>query len=229
MIAPVPDTLPSADLRPTPPQVWRAAHHIIAGPWRTAVRMREYGGDRLPATGAYVLASNHASWSDPFLVGTLVAPRVLYYMAKRELWDVPVVGTLIPYTGAFPVDRGAPDRTALRAARAVLDNGQVLGVFIEGTRQKTGAIGEARAGAAMLAIGAGVPVLPLCIRGTTGHGKNPFTPTSVAVGMPMHLEGKGGAAYRAGADRIADELRRLDDFLRACERAGRPRHAEPPR
>jgi 1-acyl-sn-glycerol-3-phosphate acyltransferase len=231
MIASVPDALPGADLRPAPPWVWRAAATLVAPPWRRAVRMRVYGHDRLPATGAYVLASNHASWSDPFMVGMLVAPRVLYYMAKRELWQVPVVGQLIPYTGAFPVDRGQPDRTALRAARAVLDNGEVLGVFIEGTRQRTDAIGAARAGAAMLAIGAKVPVLPVCVRGTSGHGRNPLTPTSLAIGMPMHLDdlGKGGVAYKAGADRIETEIRRLDEFLRACERAGRPLVAEPPR
>jgi 1-acyl-sn-glycerol-3-phosphate acyltransferase len=204
---------------------------LIKRPWRLATRMRVYGADRLPSDGGYVLASNHASWSDPFVVGMLVAPRVLYYMAKRELWSVPVVGQLIPYTGSFPVDRGQPDRTALRAARAVLDHGEALGVFIEGTRQKTGEIGEARAGAAMLAIRAGTPVVPVTVRGTANHTRNPFNPTSIAVGMPLDLShlGKGGAAYRAGADLIADELRRLDDFLKACERAGRPRHAEPPR
>ncbi len=231
MIAAVPDALPGADLRPAPPLVWRIANVVIKRPWRLATRMRIYGADRLPPDGPYVLASNHASWSDPFVVGMLVAPRVLYYMAKRELWSVPVVGQLIPYTGSFPVDRGQPDRAALRTARAVLDNGEVLGVFIEGTRQKTGEIGAARAGASMLAMGAGVPVLPVCVRGTAEHTKNPFAATSVAVGAPLDLSdlGRGGVAYKAGAERIADELRRLDAFLRACERAGRPRHAEPPR
>ncbi len=193
--------------------------------------MRVYGADRLPRDSGYVLASNHLAWSDPFVVGMLVAPRVLYYMAKRELWSVPVVGTLIPHTGAFPVDRGQPDRDALRMARSVLDNGQVLGVFVEGTRQKTGEIGNARSGASMLAMGARVPVLPVCVRSGEGFGLPGFPPTSIAVGMPLDLSGlgKGGRAYKAGAERIEVELRRLDDFLRATDRAGRPKRAEPPR
>ncbi len=130
----------------------------------------------------------------------LVAPRVLYYMAKRELWSVPVVGTVIPHTGAFPIDRGQPDREALRAARAVLANGEVLGVFVEGTRQKTGEIGNARAGASMLAMGAGVPVLPVCVRSGSGFGLPGFPPTAIAIGMPLDLSGlgKGGRAYKAG-------------------------------
>ena len=133
----------------------------------------------------------------------LVAPRVLYYMAKRELWSVPVVRhRCIPHTGAFPVDRGQPDREALRAgALAVLDNGQVLGVFVEGTRQKTGEIGNARAGASMLAMGAGVPVLPVCVRSGEGFGLPGFPPTSIAVGVPLPLSGRRGRARLQGRRR----------------------------
>jgi 1-acyl-sn-glycerol-3-phosphate acyltransferase len=230
-IASVPDPLPGADLRLSPETAWQVAHWTIPRPWKALTRMRVYGADRLPRDSGYVLASNHLAWSDPFVVGMLVAPRVLYYMAKRELWSVPVVGTLIPHTGAFPVDRGQPDRDALRMARSVLDNGQVLGVFVEGTRQKTGEIGNARSGASMLAMGARVPVLPVCVRSGEGFGLPGFPPTSIAVGMPLDLSGlgKGGRAYKAGAERIEVELRRLDDFLRATDRAGRPKRAEPPR
>src|SRR6185503_15942763 len=116
-------------------------------------------------------------------------------------------------------------------ARSVLENGQVLGVFVEGTRQKTGEIGNARAGASMLAMGAGVPVLPVCVRAGEGRSLPGFPPTTVAVGMPLDLSGlgKGGRAYKAGAERIEEELRRLDDFVRAADRAGRPKRAEPPR
>jgi 1-acyl-sn-glycerol-3-phosphate acyltransferase len=230
-ITSVPDPLPGADLMVSPPTAWQIAQWTIPRPWKALTRMRVYGADRLPRDGAYVLASNHLAWSDPFVVGMLVAPRVLYYMAKRELWSVPVVGTLIPHTGAFPVDRGQPDREALRMARSVLENGQVLGVFVEGTRQKTGEIGNARAGASMLAMGAGVPVLPVCVRAGEGRSLPGFPPTTVAVGMPLDLSGlgKGGRAYKAGAERIEEELRRLDDFVRAAERAGRPKRAEPPR
>ena len=225
VIASVPDPLPGADLRPSPPaMVWRVAHRTIPRPWRRGHRAcAVYGADRLPRDGGYVLASNHLAWSDPFVVGMLVAPRVLYYMAKRELWSVPVVGTLIPHTGAFPVDRGQPDRDALRAARAVLDNGQVLGVFVEGTRQKTGEIGNARAGRRRCWrwVRACRCCRSACAR-ATGFGL-----TRLPADLDRHRHaagprglGKGGRAYKAGAERIEVELRRLDDFLRAT-RPGR--------
>ena len=84
----VPDPLPGAELRPSPPAGLAGSRTGRSrGRGRRSRRMRVYGADRLPRDGGYVLASNHLAWSDPFVVGMLVAPRVLYYMAKRELWQ----------------------------------------------------------------------------------------------------------------------------------------------
>ena len=118
----------------------------------------------MPEQGAVILAANHMSnWDPPLLASFLIRP--VTYMAKQELFEIPVFGAAIRACNAFPVKRGAADRGAIKAALQALKQGRCLGLFPEGTRSKDGTIGAFKAGALQLAIEAGVPVLPVAIEG----------------------------------------------------------------
>jgi 1-acyl-sn-glycerol-3-phosphate acyltransferase len=176
-----------------------------------------------------VLASNHIAADDPVVLG-MATPRSIRYMAKIELFRIPVLGRIITHTGTFPVDRGNADREAIQNARAVLRHGHLLGIFVEGTRQTTHEIGAARTGAAMLAVLEDARIIPVCLFGTDHHARNPFHRAAVAWGTPIDVSGvpRGAKGYRAIAHAIEEELRGLRDFLQAAQRAGYPRDAVPP-
>jgi 1-acyl-sn-glycerol-3-phosphate acyltransferase len=128
-------------------------------------RMRRIGTEHLPRRGPLLLASNHRSFLDPFVIGTLVR-RPVYYMAKRELFDHRLVAWLLSGLGAFPVDRGAGDREAMATARALLARGDCVVIFPEGTRTRPGPLGEPRRGIGRLAVETGAPVAPVAMIGT---------------------------------------------------------------
>jgi len=131
----------------------------------TYLRMRRIGREHLPRRGPLLLASNHRSFLDPFVIGTLVR-RPVYYMAKRELFEKRWQAVLLNALGAFPVDRGAGDGDAMETARAILARGDCVVVFPEGTRVRSGPLGEPRRGVGRLALETGVPVAPVAVFGT---------------------------------------------------------------
>jgi len=128
-------------------------------------RMQRTGREHLPRSGPLLLASNHRSFLDPFVIGTLVR-RPVYYMAKRELFEKRVQAWLLNGLGAFPVDRGAGDREAMDTARAILERGDCVVLFPEGTRVRPGPLGDPRRGVGRLALQTGVPVAPVAVMGT---------------------------------------------------------------
>lgn len=220
---------PGDDYRFMPPEhMWKLARVIIQAWFAPMMRLRVYGQDRIPP-GAAVIASNHIAGDDPIVLG-MACPRSIRYMAKIELWRVPVLRRVIPHTGAFPVDRGNADRETITNARAVLRSGNLLGIFVEGTRQTNDEIGAARTGVALCAVLENAVIIPACIIGTDRHGRNPFHRAAVAWGTPIDVSGvgRGAKAYRAIAQAVEEELRALRDFLTAAQRAGFPRDAEPP-
>ena len=220
---------PGDDFRFMPPEhMWKLARVIIQSWFAPMIRLRVYGRDRVP-TGAAVVASNHIAGDDPIVLG-MATPRSIRYMAKIELWRIPVLRAVIPHTGAFPVDRGNADRTTIMHARTVLRTGNLLGIFVEGTRQTTDEIGAARTGAAMCAVLEGATIIPACLIGTDHHGRNPFHQAAVAWGTPIDVSGvpRGAKGYRAIAQALEEELRDLREFLYAAQRAGFPRDAVPP-
>lgn len=129
------------------------------------LRGRVYGVNHVPKTGAFVAVSNHASYFDPPLLSCAVR-RPVAYMAKEELFEVPILKQAISLYGAYPVKRGAGDRAAIRAAMQSLDHGWATGVFLEGTRTEDGKIHEPKLGAALIAAKAQVPLLPVSLWGT---------------------------------------------------------------
>jgi 1-acyl-sn-glycerol-3-phosphate acyltransferase len=128
-------------------------------------RMQRIGREHLPRTGPLLLASNHRSFLDPFVIGTLVR-RPVYYMAKRELFEKRGQAWILNALGAFPVDRGAGDGDAMATAREILERGDCVVVFPEGTRTRPGPLGDPRRGVGRLALETGAPVAPVSVIGT---------------------------------------------------------------
>jgi 1-acyl-sn-glycerol-3-phosphate acyltransferase len=209
--------------------VW-AVGRLSIGAWvKTFARLRVYGADRLPRTGGVVLAFNHFHWVDPPAFGA-ACPRTIYYMAKIEAHRVPGLGQLIRAFGTFSVRRGESDRDAVRLMRQLVLEGRALGVFVEGTRQRSGVPGQAQPGAAMVAIQEGVPVVCAAIHGSQSWTPWNFAPVSVAWGEPMRFDDlpRNGKGYREASGEIEAELRRLWTWLVELHEAGRPRVATPP-
>jgi 1-acyl-sn-glycerol-3-phosphate acyltransferase len=128
-------------------------------------RCKVEGQENIPKTGGAIIAPNHISWFDPPLAGSSMK-RPLNFMAKQELFELPIFGAIIKRTNAFPVKRGSQDLTAMRHVFSLLKDGRLLLMFPEGTRSKDGQLGKARAGAGMVACNAQVPLIPTRIINT---------------------------------------------------------------
>jgi 1-acyl-sn-glycerol-3-phosphate acyltransferase len=130
-------------------------------------RLKVGGIEKIPAEGGFILASNHASYLDPVILGTASPYRRVTFMAKEELFRPPIFGPLIRSMGALPIKRGGVDRNRFQSFGQVLRDQRVgLVVFPEGTRTHDGTLGRARRGVGALCLAAGVPVVPAFIRGS---------------------------------------------------------------
>jgi 1-acyl-sn-glycerol-3-phosphate acyltransferase len=202
---------------------------VLGLPAAITTRLRSYGEERMPRSGGVVLAINHFHWIDIPCIG-YVSTRNLYFLAKVEAHRVPGLGQLIRGFGTLAVRRGESDRDAVRRMREVVRDGNVLGVFVEGTRQRSGLPGHVQPGAAMVALQEDVPVVCAAIHGTQHWRLGNFAPASIAWSEPMRFDGlpRGGKGYRAASEEIEHELHRLWAWLRDLHEAGRPRVAVPP-
>jgi 1-acyl-sn-glycerol-3-phosphate acyltransferase len=161
----------------------------------SAARVRVEGRDNLPTSGPLIIVANHLSNADPPLVIGWLTPalgRRMHILAKQALFIGPL-GTILRSQGVTPVRPGGSDIEAYRSAKAVLDRGDVLCVFPEGTRSKTGRLGAPKPGVALLATRADVPIVPVGISGTQRFlppGKalpRLRTPVTVRIGRPFRL------------------------------------------
>ena len=209
--------------------IWAIGRVTIGTTVRIFAPLRVYGRDRVPREGGCVIACNHFHWLDPAALGT-ACPRTIYYMAKIEAHRVPGLGQLIRAFGTFPVRRGESDREAVRTMREIVRDGKALGLFAEGTRQRSGVPGEVQPGAAMVALQEGVPIVPVAVHGTQTWKPGNFKPVSIAWGMPMRFDGlpTGGRGYREASAELQAEIRRLWEWLVEQHKLGRPRGAVPP-
>ena len=137
----------------------------------------------IPHEGAYIIASNHMSFSDPVLLG-LGQRRRLFFMAKQELFKNKFFAGLIRALGAFPVERGAGDGKAIKTGEDLIKEGNVMTIFIEGGRTKTGEFMRPRSGCALVAQQMQVPVIPACIT-ITGNPKHRFAKRVIHFGDPL--------------------------------------------
>ena len=146
-----------------------------------------YGVERVPLEGGGVVAANHFSGIDHPLIGGF-CPRIIYFLAKAELLEVPVVGWGLKSLGVFGVRRGEGDRDALRQARGLARDGNLVGVHLEGTRQRFGHPGTMQPGGLMIALQEEVPVIP-CGLDTFGWSPRNRRKCAVVWGEPMRLDG----------------------------------------
>ncbi len=175
---------------PKPSLTYRLISYLLVFPvFRVLFRGRTTGNDNVPLEGAVVVVANHGSHLDPPLLGHALG-RPVAFMAKAELFRVPLLGPIIRACGAYPVERGAGDREAIRVATDRLLQGWATGVFIDGTRQANGRVNAPQPGAALLAARAGVPLLPVAIinshraLGPGGHGHR-LVPIHIRIGTPI--------------------------------------------
>ncbi|WP_096156904.1 MULTISPECIES: lysophospholipid acyltransferase family protein [Bacillus] len=146
-------------------------------------RIKIIGTENVPKEGGVLICSNHIHNFDPPVVG-ITSPRPIHFMAKAEIFDVPVLGKIVKGLNAFPVKRGMSDREALRTGLKVLKEGHVLGLFPEGTRSRTGEVGKGLAGAGFFALRTEAAVVPCAIIGPY----KAFSPLKVVYGPPINME-----------------------------------------
>jgi glycerol-3-phosphate dehydrogenase (NAD(P)+) len=147
------------------PLIYWPLRAILLPTFLVYLRLRRVGREHLPRRGPLLLAANHRSFLDPFVIGALLR-RPVYYMAKRELFEKRLQAWVLNALGAFPVDRGASDGEAMETARAILARGDCVVVFPEGTRVRPGPLGEPRRGIGRLALETGAPVAPVAVIGS---------------------------------------------------------------
>ena len=153
---------------------------------RRLYRVTITGADRIPSREAVILVANHESMFDPWLLA-LATPRPVRYMAKSELWRIPLVGRALDAFGTFPVERGTGDGTAMSRAASLLHEGEVIGIFPQGTSKQLPERPFHR-GAARLALATGAQIVPVRLVGTRGFLRPGRPATQVHVGEPIVVQ-----------------------------------------
>lgn len=194
----------------------RAAFRLL---FRIVFRFRVIGREKVPAAGGVLLVANHASALDPPLLGSAMT-RPVHFMAKAELFKIPLLKQALPRVHAFPVRRGAADRAAIRTAVERLKAGHVVGLFPEGTRSLDGELLPLQRGAALIALKAGVPIIPVALKDTHRPiGWKGLLPRVsrfvVEVGDPIELPHEADA----GREVLNEVVRRMVDEIQKLLRA----------
>lgn len=165
-------------------------YDLAKGLFRVQFRLmgwRVRGAENIPGEGPVIVVINHVSLWDPILVGCGIS-RQVWYMAKEELFKVPLLGLAIKNLGAFPVKRGQRDTSAIRQSLKVLQDGRVLGIFPEGTRSKTGEMQKGLPGMVLLMEKSQAPVVPIKVYGTKHLFTRGWGKLGIVVGKPLTPE-----------------------------------------
>ncbi len=173
-------------------------------PWKVK------GLENIPEEGPLIICSNHISWADPALVASMVTRKQVFFMAKEELFNYFILGNIIKRVGAFPVKRDSADLRTIKKSLSLLKDKSFIGLFPEGTRSRTGQIGEALPGVALIALKSKAPVLPVAIKGKYRLLRR----SCLVVGAPLTFAGyydqkARGELLTEISRAIMDEIRRL--------------------
>ena len=171
---------------------------------------RVHHRERIPQEGPIMLCASHSNLVDPFLVVYMLGwSRTMRFMAKKELFDIPVIGWILRRAGTFPVDRGSADMGAIRTSMAILKEKGILGIFPEGTRLQES--GEGKHGAVMLAARTGAQVVPVYIP----RHKRLFHRLDLVVGEPyiMDRNTRGKEAYEEKSCELMSRIEGLKDEI----------------
>lgn len=171
------------------------------------------GAGAMPETGRVVVCCNHLSLSDPLRLA-FSQRRQIFFMSKAELFQNKALGFLLSRLGAFPVRRGSGDTGAIHRASEILQNGKPLGIFLEGTRSRTGKLLQPKAGAVMLAYQNRAPILPCCITAPGGGLPKLFRTCTVSYGKLIPPEELGiqngtGAEFRRASRLVMERIASL--------------------
>lgn len=174
---------------------------VLRQAFRLVMKMEVAGLENLPLDGPAVIACNHVTNFDVFPM-QFSLPRPIFFMGKAELFKFPLMDTALRNLGAFPVYRGEKDAWAMRHARRVLEHGQTLGMFPEGTRNKGRGLGLAKTGTARLAIDSGSPIIPMVLTGTDQFFKRFPRRATVTVNLLPPLMPAPGETPLSLTDRL---------------------------
>ncbi len=179
-------------------------------------RWKIYGRENIPSEGVYIICSNHINWFDPPLVGCAVRTGTqVCFMAKGELFNIPVFNYLIKKLGAFPVRRYKADRQAIRHALNTLNERKSLGLFPEGSRSKTGELQKPYHGPSLIIIRGGEPVIPVAIKGPYRL----FRPIKINIGAPIYFASRDKSnkitrnEVREVSHKVMEEIKKLKDEI----------------
>jgi 1-acyl-sn-glycerol-3-phosphate acyltransferase len=196
----------------TPTIIYEALRVVAIVVFGVMGRIRLRGRHNVPRKGPYILAANHLSWIDIPLIPTYIPGKVVY-MAKEEAF-FSKLGWLVRFMGAFPVKRGEADRQAIRAAGEQLKRGRIFVIFPEGHRSETHTLGKIHSGLGMIALRAGVPVVPVAVSGSEKLLKKFGAHVTVSYGEPVVFKPKGDKITREDIDKATtDIMRRIARML----------------
>jgi 1-acyl-sn-glycerol-3-phosphate acyltransferase len=198
--------------------IYRIGHTLCTVVAELAFRLKIYGRENLIEDGPAIYASNHASYLDPPLVGVACRKEV-FYLARKTLFEKPVLGPLLPRINCIPVDRDRGDVAAVRTLLRLLKERKRVVVFPEGTRSKDGNLQPARAGLGLIIAKSLAPVVPVRVFGSYAalprSGGMHFVPITLVVGKPIFftkadLGTDERLAYQTLSDRVMAEIARLE-------------------
>jgi 1-acyl-sn-glycerol-3-phosphate acyltransferase len=217
LAAPAAKNAPPTVVKRTPDTYW-----LLEG--ATLLLLNALGGlyvqgeENVPVAGPVLMVSNHLSYLDPVSIGD-ASPRRVVFMAKAPLFENRILGFLLRGVDAFPVRRGEPDRSAFRTTLAMLGEGRTVCIFPEGTRSPDGTLQDAEPGAALFAMKAGCPIVPVFVSGTdkmlARGGRFHRARVTVAFGTPFTLS--RATAKEEGSRRMMDAIAGTRDTF-----AGKP-------
>ena len=203
-------------------RLWAFARRVVQPATLALAPAAAYGVDRIPRDRGAVIAANHFSGIDHPLIGCFV-PGITYFLAKSELFRIPVLGEALEWMGVIPIKRGASDRDALRNARQHVREGGLVVIHIEGTRQRLGYPGPIHTGALMIAMQEGAPVIPLGLD-TFGWSPTNRRKCALVIGEPIELSHlpRNRTGYAEAGELVQAEMVRLWRQAAEAAAAGLP-------